>query len=305
MSAAVDTPASAPAGGRPGSRLRGRLARVSRAAWLGWGGVALGLIAFYVTLPPLLVRSVVPSLVIALAGAALAAMAIRGGEKRIGWGAIVACAAGVAGALLAVSSGVGNLERVVVWSALLAAALRYATPLTFTALGGVVSERAGVVNVGLEGMMLMGAYFGAWGADVTGTWIGGILIGLASGAVTGLLHAFFSVTLRADQIVSGMAINFLALGVTGFLYISSYGEQGTPDDLPQIPDVHLPIGWIPFVGEALEQLNLLIWIGLISVAVLSFFLFRTRAACACARSARTRSPPTPPASRRSACGTGR
>ena len=55
-----------------------------------------------------------------------------------------------------------------------------------------------------------------------------------------------------------------------------YGEQGTPDDLPEIPDVHLPIGWIPFVGDALEQLNLMIWVGLISVAVLSIFLFRTR-----------------------------
>ena len=54
-----------------------------------------------------------------------------------------------------------------------------------------------------------------------------------------------------------------------------YGSEGTPDDLPEIPDVHLPIGWIPFIGEALEQLNLLIWVGLISVALLSIFLFRT------------------------------
>jgi general nucleoside transport system permease protein len=85
----------------------------------------------------------------------------------------------------------------------------------------------------------------------------------------------FAVTLRADQIVSGTAINFLALGITGFLYVRIYGEQGTPDDLPDIPDVHLPIGWIPFLGEALEQLNLMIWLGLILTAVLSMFLFRT------------------------------
>jgi ABC-type uncharacterized transport system permease subunit len=277
MSTTSDAPAAAPspAGGRPGSRLRARLERVSREAWFGWGGIALGLIAFYVTLPPILVRSLIPSLLIAAAGVALGVVALRAGEKRVGWGAVVACVAGAFGAYGAVESGVTNLERVVVWSALLAAALRYATPLTFAALGGVTSERSGVVNIGLEGMMLMGAFFGAWGADVTGTWVGGILIGLAAGAVTGLLHAVFAVSLRADQIVSGTAINFLALGITGFLFVKIYGAQGTPDDLPEIPDVHLPIGWIPFIGEALEQLNLLIWVGLIAVALLSIFLFRT------------------------------
>ena len=138
MSAATQT-APAP----PGSRIRARLARVSRAAWLGWAGVALGVIAFYLALPPLLVRSIVPSLIVALGGLALGVTAIRGGEKRVGWFAIVACVAGAFGAYGAVKSGVGNLERVVVWSALLAAALRYATPLTFAALGGVISERSG------------------------------------------------------------------------------------------------------------------------------------------------------------------
>jgi simple sugar transport system permease protein len=275
MSTTVPTTAPAGAGGKPGSRLRGRLARVSREAWFGWGGVALGLIAFYIALPPILVRSLVPSLIVAAAGLGLGAVAIRAGEKRVGWAAVVACVAGAFGAYGAVSSGTTNLERVVVWSALLAAALRYATPLTFAALGGVISERSGVVNIGLEGMMLVGAFFGAWGADVTSSWLGGIVIGLLAGGVMGLLHAVFSVSLRADQIVSGTAINFLAIGITGFLFIKVYGTQGTPDDLPEIPDVSLPIGWIPFLGEALEQLNLLIWVGLIAVALLAIFLFRT------------------------------
>jgi simple sugar transport system permease protein len=277
MSATSDAPAAVPAGGGGdgGSRLRSRLAHVSRAAWLGWAGVALGLIAFYIVLPPLLVRSLLPSLVLAAAGAGLGAISLRAGERRVGWGAVVACVAGVLGAYGAVESGVGNLERVVVWSALLAAALRYATPLTFAALGGVTSERAGVVNIGLEGMMLTGAFFGAWGADITSSWPGGLMIGLAAGAVMGLLHAVFAVSLRADQIISGTAINFLALGITGYLFVKIYGSEGTPEDLPEIPDVHLPIGWIPFLGDALEQLNLMIWLGLIAVAVLSVFLFRT------------------------------
>jgi general nucleoside transport system permease protein len=277
MSTTSNAPAAAPtpAGGRPGSRLRTRLERVSREAWMGWGGIALGVIAFYITLPPILVRSLIPSLLIALAGLGLAVVAIRAGERRVGWGAVVACVAGALGAYGAVRSGETNLERVVVWSALLAAALRYATPLTFAALGGVTSERAGVVNIGLEGMILTGAFFGAWGADITSSWLGGIVIGLIAGGLMGLLHAVFSVSLRADQIVSGTAINFLALGITGYLFVQIYGTEGTPDDLPEIPDVNLPIGWIPFLGDALEQLNLLIWVALIAVALLSIFLFRT------------------------------
>jgi general nucleoside transport system permease protein len=258
-----------------GSRLKERLARVSRAAWIGWGGVALALLGFYVVLPPIMVRTLWLPLVLTLAGAALGVIAVRGGERRIGGGAIITAALCLLGAYGAVSSGTDSLERVVVWSALLAAALRYATPLTFAALGGVTSERAGVVNIGLEGMMLTGAFFGAWGADVTSSWLGGVVIGLLAGGLLGLVHAVFAVTLRADQIVAGTAINFLAVGITGFLYIKAYGEQGTPDDLPAIPDVHLPIEWIPFVGEALADLNLMIWLGLILVALMSVYLFRT------------------------------
>ena len=79
--------------------------------------------------------------------------------------------------------------------------------------------------------MLCGAFFGAWGADVTGSWVGGLLIGMASGALLGLVHAVFAVTLRADQIVSGTAINLLALGVTGFLFVDDLrggGHAGRP-----------------------------------------------------------------------------
>jgi general nucleoside transport system permease protein len=274
MSTVSDQRATAAAPGG-GSRMRERVARVRREQWYGWAGIVLGLIAFYVVLPPVLIRSIAPSIAIALVGLTFGALALRAGEKRLGWPAVVACLVGIAGAYGAVSSGVTNLERVVVWSALLAAALRYATPLTFAALGGVTSERSGVVNIGLEGMMLMGAFFGSWGADVTSSWVGGVAIGLLAGAATGLVHAIFAISLRADQIVSGTAINFLALGITGYLFIKIYGDEGTPSDLPAIPDVHLPIGWIPFIGAAFEQLNLMIWLALALVVLLSVFLFRT------------------------------
>ena len=131
-------------------------------------------------------------------------------------------------AYLATRSSVGKLDAVVVWGALFAAMLRYATPLAFASIGGLFSERSGVVNIGLEGMMLIGAFFAVWGSDVTGTWTLAIVIAAGAGALMGLLHAFFSVSLRADQIVGGTAINFLALGITSYLFFKLYGAQGTP-----------------------------------------------------------------------------
>jgi ABC-type uncharacterized transport system permease subunit len=253
------------------------VSHVERPVLAGWAGVALGVLAFWLALPPLLVRSPVPSLVVALAAVALGLWAVSEGQKRLGWGAVVAAVLGALGAIASTKSGEGNLERVVVWSALAAAMLRFATPLVFAALGGVISERSGVVNIGLEGMMLAGAFFGVYGADLTNGWIGGLLLGMFAGGVLALVHAVFAISFRADQIVSGFAINFLALGITGYIFLNHYGEQGTPDGLPQVPDVSLPIDWIPFFGPALDNLNLLVWVGLFLVFAVWLFVFRTPA----------------------------
>jgi simple sugar transport system permease protein len=257
------------------SRGRLDLSGVARETWTGWGGVALGILAWWIALPPLLVRSPVPSIVLALGAVGLGLWTVREGARRLGWGAVAAGAIGGVGAVAATRSGEGNLENVVVWSALAAAMLRFATPLVFGALGGVISERSGVVNIGLEGMMLMGAFFAVYGADLLGGWFPGLLLGMVAGGALALVHAVFAVSLRADQIVSGFAVNFLALGITGYVFLNHYGEEGTPDGLPDVPDVTLPIDWIPFFGPALEKLNLLVWVALILVPLMSVFLFRT------------------------------
>jgi simple sugar transport system permease protein len=245
---------------------------------MGWAGIVCGFLALFVAVPPIESRSMVPTIVLGVLGLAGAAVAIRGGEKRVGWGAVASVAIGVAVGIGATKSGVSNLERVVAWSALFAAMLRYATPLLFAALGGVMSERSGVINIGLEGMMLMGAFFGILGADITGSWLLGLIIGMASGVLLALVHAVFAVTLRADQIVSGFSMNLLALGITGFFYIDHYGTQGTPDNVPRAPDVKLPgIKDIPFVGDVIGQMNILIWLGLLTVLLLWVLLFRTPA----------------------------
>lgn len=244
----------------------------------GWAGVALGLLAFFVAVPPLTIRSPVPILLLGVLGLAAAAWAIARDEQRLGWGAVAACVIGIAGGVAATKSGVSNLERVVVWSALFAAMLRYATPLIFAALGGLFSERSGVINIALEGMLLMGAFFAVLGADLTDSWFLGLLIGMASGGALALIHAIFSVTLRADQIVSGTALNFLAVGITSYLYLNRYGVQGTPSGLPAVPNVSLPgVDKIPFFGDIFGDLNLLIWVGLALVVVVWVIVFRTPA----------------------------
>jgi general nucleoside transport system permease protein len=242
-----------------------------------WVGIGFGALAWYLTLPPILLRSAIPSILLAAAGVAAGVYAIREGERRMGWIAVVVAILGAIGAVVAIQSGEGNLERVFVWSALFAAMLRFATPLIFAAMGGILSERSGVINIGLEGMMLMGAFFGIFGADIAGSWFLGILLGVASGAALALVHAVVSIHLRADQVVSGTAINILALGITGYVFIYHYGNEGTPGSVPRVPNLTLPlIEDIPFVGEAIGQMNWLTLTALLFVPVLTLYLFRTR-----------------------------
>jgi general nucleoside transport system permease protein len=242
-----------------------------------WAGIVLGVLAAYVALPPLMIRTPVVSLLLAAAGAAAGYYATREGEKRLGWIAVAVAVLGAILAFISVKSGEGNLERVFVWSALTAGMLRFATPLIFGAMGGILSERSGVINIGLEGMMLIGAFFGIFGSDLVGSWVGGIAIGLAAGAVMGLVHAFVSISLRADQVVSGTAINILALGITGYVFIYHYGDQGTPSEISRVPNVTLPvIEDVSFLGEAIGRMNLLTWAALLLVPLLTLYLFRTR-----------------------------
>jgi simple sugar transport system permease protein len=249
---------------------------------IGIVGVGLGVIAVWLTLPPEHVRAVVVPTLIGVAGVGCGVATVSLGRVKLGWGAIVSGVLGMGAAFLVTQASVTNLESVITWSTIFGAMLVFATPLTYAALGGMFSERSGVVNIGLEGMMLMGAFFGAYGADKTGSWGLGILIGIASGCALGLVHAVFAIHLRADQIVGGTAINFLALGITGYLYNDLYGNNGTPDNLPAIPNVHLgflssipPTGLGNFLQSVFGDLNLMIWISYVVLVLSWLILFRT------------------------------
>ena len=251
-----------------------RLPRGLRA--VAWIGIALGLLGAWIALPPISARSWVWSLVVCLIAVMLGIGVIVRGERRFGGYAVASGVLGFSLGYLATLSGIGKLETVVVWSALLASTLRYATPLIFAAMGGMFSERSGVTNIGLEGMMLIGAFFGILGSDKLGQWYYGLIVAIIAGGLMALLHAVLSINLRADQIVGGTAINFLALGLTGYLFIDIYGQEGTPTDISSIPQVNLGfLDDVPFVGTVFGHLNLMIWIALLLIPLASIVLFKT------------------------------
>ena len=249
---------------------------------IGVAGVALGALSFWVALPPLHTRTLVAPALLAAAAVVAGTYAAWQGEARSGWGAIVVGGLGVGLAFLATRSSVENLEIVFTWSSLIAAMFVFATPLIYASLGGIFSERSGIVNIGLEGMMLMGAFWGIWGADATGSWITGVLIGMLAGGALGLVHAFFSIHLRADQIIGGTAVNLLALGITGYGFVQLYGSENIPAGVSQIPRLNLAfLAHIPpeslgdFLYGAFGRLSLMIWIGFVCVGLAHVVIFKT------------------------------
>jgi ABC-type uncharacterized transport system permease subunit len=264
-------------------------ARLGEVRWtspkaVGILGILLGALAFWLALPPLASRTAVLPILIGVLALAAGIWAIAREERRIGWGAIAAGVLGIALGMLATRSSTAHLDTVVVWSALLAATLRYATPLLYAAIGGLYCERSGVINVALEGMLLSGAFFGLWAAVWAHGWAGNAawLVGIGGAALVGMvlaaIHAVWAIHFRVDQIISGTAINFLSLGITGYLFIDKYGDSGTPGNIDSygIPDVHIGfIQKIGFIGPIFGQLNLMIWLSFVLLAATYVLVFRT------------------------------
>ena len=258
-------------------------------------GVLLGISAILCTVPPATLDTRVVPTIFGLGAIGLGLLAIARGERFLGTYAI---GTGILGTGLAfvIENAHRTTVSAIVTAGLFAGTLQYATPLTFGALGGLISERAGVVNIGLEGMMLMGAFFGIMSADKTGSWELGLVGAAFFAALLALVHAIFAIHLRADQIVSGTAINILAAGITAFAFQDIYGDTGTPNT-PTIPNVHIAnvpvlkqvleaINWVlqkipgissiaTGIGNVFDSQNLMTWIALFLVVAAWLFLFRT------------------------------
>ena len=160
----------------------------------------------------------------------------------------------------------------------LAAAIRIATPLLLAALGGILSERAGVFAVGLEGMMLAGAFAATVGAWASGSDVVGILLALLGGAGIGLAVALVAVLYRADNMVTGLAANIVALGLTSYLLRVVGGGKPVAIHLAPLATWPIPgLADLPFLGPLLFAHPPLTYLAVIGCAVLTFFLGRTQA----------------------------
>jgi simple sugar transport system permease protein len=255
------------------------LDRYRNARTVGAVGIALGVLAFWLTLPPFSIRAFGVPIVVGLAGLALGFAALSQGERRLGGFAIAFGFIGGLAGLWAQGVDKATLEDVLT-AGLLASTLRFATPLAFAAMGGIFSERSGVVNIGLEGMMLIGAFFAVWGSIWSGTWVVGLLMAMIFGGLLALVHGVFSIHLRADQIVSGFAVNLFALGLTGYLFSALYPEGIPTGDVSRVPNLALNfLDSIPGIGSFLHDvfggLSLLVWLMFLAVALSYVVLFKT------------------------------
>ncbi len=160
------------------------------------------------------------------------------------------------------------------------ATIRLSTPLIFAALGCIFAERSGVINVSAEGMMLCGAFAATAGAVTSGSLWVGVLVGILVGMLLGLLLGYLTVTMAADQIVVGITLNILAVGVTSFLvrlWFPLAPDGADPTRTPLFPSLYIPVlSDIPFIGRLLFRQGPLEYLALALVPISSFVLFRTR-----------------------------
>jgi simple sugar transport system permease protein len=172
-----------------------------------------------------------------------------------------------------------DIGHVLLTADLWRATLEAAALLLLPALGGVISERSGVVNIAMEGMMLTGAFF-AVVADLAwhNPWLAA-LVGIVAGGLMALIHAVVSIRFRADQIVSGIAINIFAAGLTLFLVQRIFGLQdvGHVGQSELLPYINIPVlDQIPFLGRVLFQQNVVVYAAVVMLVLVQLMLFRTR-----------------------------
>lgn len=158
----------------------------------------------------------------------------------------------------------------------IASDIRTATPILLAALGIVFSERAGIVNIGTEGLMLIGALAGVSGSYFTGSVWGGLVVAMLTSMFFAAIFGYFTVVIKADQTVIGTGINILALGLTTTVNRAIFGSSGAAAKIDSFKDIAIPgLSKIPILGESLFTQTFPVYLALILVPIASFMMFKT------------------------------
>lgn len=156
--------------------------------------------------------------------------------------------------------------------------IRTATPLILASLGGLLTQHAGILNIGMEGMILLGAFFGVVGSYFFGSSLAGVLLAVGVGVLIGLLFAYFVIDLKSDEFIIGIAINMLAGGLTVFLLRSIFGVKGafsSPDIVP-LPRSNLSfLGGIPILDTIFNNHTVFVYVSWILVVLVYMYLYKT------------------------------
>jgi simple sugar transport system permease protein len=161
-------------------------------------------------------------------------------------------------------------------AAMLATGLLRAVPLVLAGLGEAVAERAGLLNLGIEGMMLSGCFFGFWAAYYTDSLAVGMVAAVVAGLILALIFGFLTISLRVDQVLVGLAITIFSAGLTGFLFRDLFGGQNVAANVDPI-QVSIPLlRDIPIVGKPLFDRQLIFYVGWALAPVFAWLLTRTR-----------------------------
>jgi simple sugar transport system permease protein len=161
-------------------------------------------------------------------------------------------------------------------SELIAAIISLSVPMAFAALGEVISERAGVINLGTEGVMLVGAISAFYISFFFHSNLVGVLLGAAGGALLGLIMAFISISLKQDQILSGLGIYFLGVGLSGFLYEASFGQVGSTIRITGLPQLPIPIlSQIPVIGDSVFSQDIIEYLAFVTLILVIIVVSRT------------------------------
>lgn len=168
----------------------------------------------------------------------------------------------------------GEAEALVI--GIIASGIRLSAPILFAALGEKIAERSGVINLGVEGMMLIGAFSGFMGTYITGNYVVGIVMAMASAALLAVLKGFMSISLRTNQLAAGLAIWLLGTGLAALLYRLAFGVRTAAPSVDLMPKIDIPgLSTAPGIGPILFNHDPLVYIAFLMVPLTHYFIFKT------------------------------